>query len=129
MKFSHDVYYPRNIVATPKALSLLGLAKFPPYDFKETAPTIIIAVFWHPWLIVTPKGEASRVVKGPHYNVCSDNFERLAKHSSLRFFIIENRVVAVSFAPYLNFDKSVVYEMDDVDGLVIYEKYFLEVPQ
>ena len=129
MKFSQDAHYHRNIVATPRAIVLLGLAKFPAHDFKETPPPIILALFWHPWFILTPKGSAPRVVKGPHYNICTDNYERIARASSFRFFAIESRVVAISLAPYLKFDEDVLYEMDDVEGLVIYERSFLELAE
>lgn len=71
-------------------------------------------------------GSPPRVIRGPFYNISRNNYERVAKLPSSRFFIIENRVVAIALAPYLKFDENVIYEMDDVDGLVIYERYFLE---
>lgn len=125
MKLSKDVHYHQNIVATPKAASLLGLSKLPAYDPKETVPRVIVIVTWHPWVIRSGYDSVLRVVRGPFYNVSSDNYQQIAGSSIFRFFIIENRVVAISFAPYLNFDDSVMYEIEDADGLVIYEKNVL----
>jgi hypothetical protein len=127
VKFAHDVYYYRNIVATPKAMKLFDLEKFAAFDPEAAAPPVIIWVTWHPWWITFGDGSAPRVTKGPFYNISSSNFERVAKLPSPRFFIIADRIVAISLAPYLNFDEKVTYEMDDVNGLVIYEKHFLEL--
>lgn len=127
MKVSQDVTYHRNIVATPKAVSLLGLAQISEYDSEMLAPHVIIWVTWHPWWITREDGSAPRVTRGPFYNISRNSYERVAKLPSSRFFIIENRIVAISLAPYLNFDETILYEMDDVNGLVIYERHFLEL--
>jgi hypothetical protein len=126
VNLSQVVPYHRNVVATPRAVSLLGLSKFPAFDPKGAAPQVIIWVTWHPWWIRSGDGSPPRVTRGPFYNISCNNYELVAKLPSSRFFIIENRVVAIALAPYLNFDENVIYEMDDVDGLVIYERYFLE---
>jgi hypothetical protein len=126
VKNSKDIKYHHNIVATPRAISFLSLSKFHSYDPGGPAPEIVIWITWHPWWISYGDGRVPRVTKGPFYNISSERFERVAALPNPRFFIIENRVLAISLAPYLNFDENTVYEMDDVNGLVIYERRFLE---
>ncbi len=126
MKNVHDARYHRNIVATQRAVSLFNFEKFPAFDPDGPAPWFVIWVTWHPWLIRSGDGSPPRVVKGPYYNISGHSYSEVANLPSSRFFIVENRIVAIALAPYINFDENVLYEMDDVDGLVIYEKYFLE---
>jgi hypothetical protein len=122
MPFLHN-----NVFLTSRAKEFLMLtSNFVPGEIIPE-DKIIPLLSWHPWRITKSTNGKFMVDKGPFYNISSDTIGILSKIPQLHLCCVEDCLVAIAFAPYLNFNRNIEYEIDYLYDLIIYEKAILSI--